>query len=83
VEKRKLFVPTTFQTLDHPDVEKMLYTPRYPDSQNILEQVMTGSQTLPFYNLEGNPATVVQEAGGTPGPVWTGAENLVSRSSSP
>jgi len=65
-------------------VEKMLYTPRYPDSQNIiLERVMTGGQTLPFYSLEGNPATVVQEAGGAPGPVWSGAENLVPRSSSP
>jgi putative alpha-1,2-mannosidase len=69
VEKRKIFVPTSFRTLDHPYVEKILYTPRYPDSQNIIsEQVMTGGQTLPFYSLEGNPATVVQEAGGAPGP---------------
>jgi len=58
-------------------VEQMLYTPRYPSLQNItLEQVMTDSQTA-ILNLEGNPAPVVQEEGGAPGPVWTGAENLV------
>jgi hypothetical protein len=41
-------------------VEETLYAPRYPGSQNItLEQVMTDSWTVPFYNLEGNPAPVV------------------------
>jgi len=45
-------------------VEETLYTPRYPGSQNIiLEQVMTDGRTVPLYNLEGNPAPVVQEAG--------------------
>jgi len=42
----------------------MLYTPRYPSSQNItLEQVMADDWTLPLYNPDGNPATIVQEAG--------------------
>jgi hypothetical protein len=45
-------------------VEQTLYTPRYASSQIItLEHVMADGWTLPFYNLDGNPATVVQEAG--------------------
>jgi hypothetical protein len=45
-------------------MEEMLYTSRYGGSQNItLEQVMTDGRTVPLYNLEGNPAPVVQEAG--------------------
>jgi hypothetical protein len=45
-------------------VEWTLYTPRYPCSQNItLEQIMVDGWTLPFYSLDGNPATAVQEAG--------------------
>ena len=33
---------------------------------------------LPFYPRERNLNALVQEAGWTPGPVWTGAENLAS-----
>jgi hypothetical protein len=67
------FEPWTIQT-----VEQTLYTPRYSGSQNIiLKQVMADGWTLLFYNLEGNPATVVQEAGEASGPVLIGAENLV------
>jgi hypothetical protein len=38
---------------------------------------MTDGRTLLLYSLEGNTAIVVQEAGGAPYPIWTGAENLV------
>jgi len=31
---------------------------------------------LPFYTLQTDPLTTVQEAGWTPGLVWKGAENL-------
>ena len=31
----------------------------------------------PIYPQERDPVTIVQEDGWTPGPVWTGAENLV------
>ena len=33
---------------------------------------------LPFYPRERNLNALVQEAGWTPGPVWTDAENLAS-----
>jgi hypothetical protein len=32
----------------------------------------------PLYLRETNPVPIVYEAGWTPGPVWTGAKNLVS-----
>jgi len=32
----------------------------------------------PLFTLEKDPATIVQEAGSAPGPVWTGAVNLAS-----
>ena len=30
----------------------------------------------PLYPRKSDPVPIVQEAGWTPGPVWTGAENL-------
>jgi hypothetical protein len=32
----------------------------------------------PLFTPEKDPVPIVQEAGWTPGPVWTGAENLVT-----
>ena len=32
--------------------------------------------TRPLYSQESDPAVIVEEAGWTPGPVWTGGENL-------
>jgi hypothetical protein len=38
----------------------------------------------PLYSSEGDPVSIVQEAGRAPGLVWTGAENIVpSRIRSP
>jgi hypothetical protein len=63
LEKRKIFVPTTIRTLDHPNggidpVHTM--TPRFPKYNPT-----TGHDGHPllFYNLEINPLPTVQEAG--------------------
>jgi hypothetical protein len=71
VEKRKIFVPTTIWTLNHPDnAKKTLYTPWIPKYYPT-----TGHHAWP--DLEGNPAPAVQEAAWAIQPVWTAAENLV------
>jgi hypothetical protein len=48
-----------------------------PHPQNItLEQAMN-AQPWPPHIMQRNPVSTVQAVGWTPGPVWTGAENLV------
>jgi hypothetical protein len=37
---------------------------------------MVNATLRPLYPREGDGVPIVQEAGWTPGPVWTGAENL-------
>ena len=68
-----------FWTLDHPEGGKdavHTMTPRFPKYHP-----RTGHDGHPllFYNLERKPVPILQEAGWAPGPVWSGAENLVPK----
>jgi hypothetical protein len=75
----KSFVPTRISTPDHPDsgIDAILTT--LPQPQNFTKEQAMKAQPWQPYPLERNLIPTIQETGWAPGPIWSGAINLVPR----
>jgi len=63
LEKTQIFIPTTIQTLNHPDGEINTVHTTTPWLTKYHPTTGHDGQPQPFYSLERNPVPLAQEAG--------------------